>query len=219
MTISTYSELLSAIDNYTHRADLASRADEFIDNVEAKLNRRLRLRTMETVVTGTFTADTATLALPADFLEERSFSYEISTDVPVLLEPVTLESGDGLEYGQSGAPAYYAHNGDSMRLYPTPDSAYSYTLRYYKKLPALSSSQTTNWVLTNFPDAYLYGVQFEAFVYVRDTEGAMQIKPLFDMVVEEIKRHDRAGRFKGPPRALIDPVLLGGRRSNITTDS
>ena len=72
MTISTYAELKTAIGTYMGRSDLTDRADEFIDNLEAKITRRLRVGPMETTTTGTFTAAAATVSLPADFVERRS---------------------------------------------------------------------------------------------------------------------------------------------------
>lgn len=218
MTISTYSELKTAIGNYMGRADLTSRADEFIDNLEAKITRRLRVRHMETTVSGSFTADTATIALPTGFVEIRSFTYDVTTDVPRKLEFITPEQGDALGWSSSGAPEFYSFVGGAIRLYPTPDSAYSYTIRYFAKFTALSESNTTNALLTNYPDLYLYGCLLEACGYVGDDGRIPLWKAAVEECYSEIARHDKRERHK-PAVVQLDPALVGIMvRSNIETD-
>lgn len=220
MTISTYSELKTAIANWTARADLSSgRDDEFIDNVEARFNRRFRIRAMEASTTGTTTEDVATINLPTDFFELRSFFLTVTSNNPKQLRFVTTEAADGLELGESGVPDFYTFAGGAIRLYPTPDDAYSYTLRYYTKIPALSASQTTNYILTNFPDVYLWGCQFEAYAYIADTERAVLAKQMYEEAIKEVERHDGRERYAGPPVILLDPLLVRGGPGNITTDA
>lgn len=221
MTISTYAELKTAIANYTGRADLTGRDDEFIDNVEAKFSRRLRIRAMEATATGTFSIGTATIALPTDFLEVRSFTYDLASNSPRKLEFISPEQGDALEYAGNGPPKWYSFVGGAIRLYPTPDQAYAYTLRHYAKIPALSGSQTTNHIITNYPDAYLYGCLLEATAYIGDDPRIPLWKAGFDEVIAEIERHDRRERQKAPT-VQFDPDLVRiGRGSgyNVLTDS
>ena len=53
MAIGTYAELQTAVANWLDRGDLTDRIQEFIDLAEARINRNLRLRLMETTATGT----------------------------------------------------------------------------------------------------------------------------------------------------------------------
>lgn len=220
MSIGTYSELKTAIANWTARADLSSgRDDEFIDNVEARFNRRLRIRAMEASTTGTTTEDEPTITLPTDFFEMRSFLLTVTTNNPKQLRFITTGAADGLEYGEPGVPDFYTFAGGAIRLYPTPDAAYTYTLRYYTKIPALSASQTTNYILTNFPDVYLWGCRFEAYSYALDIESAAAAKQMYEEAIKEIERHDGRERYAGPPVILLDPLLVRGGPGNITTDA
>ena len=218
MTVSTYAELKTAIGNYLGRGDLTDRADECIDRVEAKFRRRLRLRPMESTATGTFASGTATIALPTDFLQVISFTYEISSGVPRELRPITPQQGDGLEYGESGLPTWYAFVDGLIRLYPTPDDAYSYTLRHYAKFSPLSASNTTNFLLTDYGDAYEYGCYAEACAYTGDTAELSKWKMGFEEVIAEIKKSDRVER-RPTPIIHFDAALLGSVGSNIETDS
>ncbi len=218
MTISTYAELKTAIGTYMGRSDLTDRADEFVDNLEAKITRRLRVGPMETTATGTFTADTATFNLPADYVELRSFTYDITTDSPRKLEYITPEQGDALEYSSSGPPLAYSVVGSSVRLYPTPEQAYAYTLRYFAKFVPLSVSNTTNALLTSYPDLYLYGTLLEACGYVGDDARIPLWKAAVEECYAEISRHDKRARHK-PATVQFDPALVGiSYGTDITTD-
>jgi hypothetical protein len=64
--------------------------------------------------------------------------------------------------------------GDTFQLVPTPDASYTVELTYYSKIPALSDSNTTNWLLTNSPDVYLYGSLLEAAPYL-DDDNKLQV--------------------------------------------
>ena len=54
-------------------------------------------------------------------------------------------------------PRYYAITAGEIEVFPVPDGTYSTELYYYAKIDALSDSNTSNWLLEYFPDAYLYG--------------------------------------------------------------
>lgn len=218
MTISTYAELKTAIGTYMGRSDLTDRADEFIDNLEAKITRRLRVGPMETTVTGACVADTPTVALPTGYIEMRSFTYDITTDSPRKLEFITPEQGDALEYSSSGSPMFYSVVGGAIRLYPTPDEAYAYTIRYFASFAPLSASNTTNSLLTNYPDLYLYGSLLEACGYSGDDGRIPLWKAAVEECYSEISRHDRRARHK-PAVVQLDPALVGiVSRLDITTD-
>ena len=218
MTVSTYSELKTAIGNYQGRADLTDRADEFIDKVEAKFRRRLRLRPMEATATGTFTDGTPTINLPTDFLQVISFTFDVSTNAPRELRYITPSQGDGMELGSDGVPAYYSFVGQLIRLYPTPDDDYAYTLRHYAKFAPLSATNVTNFILTEYPDAYEYGCYAEACSYAGDLNELVKWKTGFEEVIAEIKKSDRVER-RPTPIIQIDSALLGNLRSNIETDN
>jgi hypothetical protein len=217
MTISTYAELKTGIANWLARSDLTGRDDEFIDNVEAKFNRRLRLRTQESVATGTFTAEDPAVALPLNFLEMRSFTFDVS-DHPLTLEFATLEQNEALEWSSPGIPKYYTFANGGIRLFPAPDQAYTYTIRHYSKIPALSASATSNYIIANFPDAYLYGSLIEACAFIGDDPRLPMWKHGFEEVMEEIKRADARERFR-EPIIHLDPELLVSSVSRIETDS
>lgn len=165
MAISTYSELKSAIADELNRQDLTSVIPTWISLAEANFNRTIRHRKM--LCRATAELDTQFTALPSDLLEAKNI--QLNTDPVRSLEFVTLEYADKLRntYG-TGIPAYYTILGETLEVVPTPGSAYTIELTYYKKLSSLSDSVTTNWLLTSHPDLYFYASLQHSAPYLKD---------------------------------------------------
>ena len=51
-----------------------------------------------------------------------------------------------------------------------PNSATTLQVNYYKKLDTLSDSNTTNTILTNYPELYLYGALAESAPFIMQDE-------------------------------------------------
>ena len=162
MAISNYSELQTAVANWLDRDDLSARIPEFISLCEARFNRSLRIRAMETIDTSVSTvAGTKTIALPTGYVQMRDI--HITGNPIVQLQYVTPEIMNRIHAGSNtGKPTVYTVIGDNISLGPTPDAVYSTSMLYYKTFDALSDSSPTNWVITNAPDVYLYGTLLEA---------------------------------------------------------
>lgn len=186
MAITTYSELQTAVANWLERDDLTSRIPEFIALAESRMNRKLRLRQQVTRATADV-ADTYS-AVPTDFLEPiaaKVGDYDLTISTQGALS--RLASGVTTE----GRPTHYAVVDGEIRYFPSPDTTYSVELTYFAKIPALSASVTTNWLLSLAPDAYLHGAITEAAVYLRDGELAAAAKALFEEALADLKRSNR----------------------------
>ena len=60
-----YSELQTAIADYTHRSDLVAKIPSLIAQAEAKLFRELNIKALNIILAGTTTGEYITLPLPA----------------------------------------------------------------------------------------------------------------------------------------------------------
>jgi hypothetical protein len=70
---------------------------------------------------------------------------------------------------------------------PADDTADAYELHYYQKIPTLIGSDlNTNWLLTEYPNAYLFGLMVEAAGHGRNAEMAQLYKARRDEVLAEI---------------------------------
>src|SRR5262249_19196406 len=154
MAITTYSELQTAIGNWLNRTDLTDRIPEFIALAEAQMNRRLRVRQMvtraEAALAGEF------VSAPSDMLEPIQMSLEISeSDIGLLryVAPERLLAGK-VGIASTAEPEFFTVVGGSLQLLPAPDTTYTGEITYYARLPPLASN-STNWLLSGYPDAYL----------------------------------------------------------------
>jgi hypothetical protein len=174
MAISTYTELLAAGANWLARDDLTSRIPEFVVLCEAKLNRTLFVRQMET--RSTTTCDTTDdnpefISLPSDFQTMRRVRLSGVTGKP-RLQFMTQTQIDDYRYSidnVSDQPVYFSIMGDEMELAPTPNEDFTLEMVYRKNIPALASN-STNWLLTAAPDVYLYGMLLESAPYIKEDE-------------------------------------------------
>lgn len=203
MAISTYSELQTAIANWLARSDLTSRIPEFISLCEAKLQRELRARDMETRNEG-FTITGEYVAVPTDFIEARAFMLQGNPRKALKFMPIetqtdhfTTAAGFGGQGVFASNDSYYCVVGKFFRFGPVPTTNFASTLTYYAKIPALGTSTATNWVLTDHPDAYLYGALLESTAFLQDDARIALWKQGYDMAVASIKKVGDRGRWGG----------------------
>lgn len=194
MSISTYSELKTAIANFLARDDLTAQIPNFIQLAEARMSRELETRSQEKRSTATLTSGDEYIALPTDLREVRQ--VKLNTDPVTNLtyySPVALDQ----EYPSAGTgrPRGFSIVGGEMKLRPIPDSGYTAEIIYIGGLTALSDSNTTNNVLTRSPDAYLYGALAEAYAYLLDETRAGQYMQRFNMALEEIKVDEQRAHY------------------------
>lgn len=196
MAISTYAELQSRTAEWLNRTDLGSRIPEFVDIAESQFNRRLRTR--DQLLRARAEADSQFITLPTDLLEMTNVQLE--TSPPARLEQVTPSLADELreqQGGTSGTPVYFAIVGTSLELIPTPDATYTLELQYYQKIPALTDSATSNWLLESHPDAYLYSTLCAAENYLMSDERVPHWKAQLEQILDEIRVADERAESSG----------------------
>lgn len=168
MSLSTYAGLRVAIANVLKRSDLVADIPDLITLAEAQMNQRLDLRQQDTTTTIATVAGTATVTLPSGVIAIRAL--QITSPTPyVTLDYVTPEYLREM-YASAGQsrPEVYTTYGLTAVLAPIPDGIYTLTATYKSTITALSDSNTTNFVLTAYPDVYLYGALANAGPYIND---------------------------------------------------
>lgn len=192
MALANYSELQAAVcgsDGFMHRGDIAARFDDFLVLAEERINRIVRCREMETTLAPTAIASN-TIAVPAGTVGVKALwlsGYEAS---PLKAMPFNRLRQQGTE----GVAANYAWVGSNFHF----DGTGTVTGVLYAKVPALTSSASTNWLLTAYPSAYLWGVVTEALAYVMDDARAVAADARFLAAAREINGADQRDRFSGP---------------------
>ena len=184
MAITTYSELQTAVSDWLARSDLTARIPDFISLAEARLNRRLRSRSMITEATLNPSTSVKTLALPTGWMETISFVNDLGDD----LEAVTFDELADLAYGSnSGRPIYYAID-DEINFDTVASATYNYTMRYYKRLDL--ATDLTNTILTNSPDIYLYGTLLQAEPFIKNDSRIPVWAEMFMTAINEQNRQE-----------------------------
>ena len=201
MAFSTYAQLQSTIADYLARSDLTEQIKDFITLAETRLSRDLRIRQMLTYTTLTTTASTATLNLPADFLQLK--------DIHLVTNPVyTLKYMSPSNFFRNtdtvvtALPKFYTTTGTQFIFSPIPDSAYTVQLLYYADPAALSDTNTSNVWLANCPDALLYAALGEAEPYLMNDQRLATWAALYDKAIASITASDDSGEASGSPLAI-----------------
>ena len=97
-----------------------------------------------------------------------------------------------------GSPRFYAITDSQLELYPSPGEATDINVLYYEKIPALSDSQTTNWLLTDAPDVYLYGSLVHTAPYLADDQRAQMWAAMYQSAVDELMLASQRTKWGGP---------------------
>jgi len=203
MAISTYSELQTAAANWLDRDDLTNRITEFIALSEATFNRVLRIRAMETTAADTTPSGSKEDALPTGYLQMREI--HLTTTPVVSLAYITPEIMYRIRAGStSGKPNSYTIVGDNILFGPTPDSAYAYSITYYKAFDALSDAAPTNWLMTNAPDLYLYGTLLQAEPFLMNDERIPLWERAVRQVINDLQQQDDKDRHSGSEMRVMN---------------
>lgn len=199
MAIATYSELRSAVADWLNRSDLAAVIPSFIALAEAGFNKEERLRLKPSIVRADATFDSNYEALPSDYLEMLNLSIIASNPNNKKMQFLTLNQMDEYErsFTNNGLPLYYSIVGNQLKLLPYPDSSYTAEMVYYAKIPALSDTNTTNWLLTNHPDVYLYGTLIQSAPYLKDDARTATWAQLYEQAVDNAHQADDRALFAG----------------------
>tara|TARA_R110000796_G_scaffold231722_1_gene349736 strand:+ start:237 stop:866 length:630 start_codon:yes stop_codon:yes gene_type:complete len=197
MAISNYSELQTAVANWLDRDDLAARIPEFIVLCEARFNRSLRIRAMETLDISVDTVGgTSTVALPTGYVQMRDIS--LITSPITQLQYVTPEIMNRLNAGSlTGKPETYTIIANSILFGPTPDDAYDISMLYYKTFDPLTDVAPTNWVITNAPDVYLYGTLLEAEPFLMNDQRVQLWATALTQSITTLQEQDNKDRHSG----------------------
>lgn len=195
--ITDYATLQTAIQDWLrNRSDVtASLCQGFIQLAEAQMNRRLQTRL--SIARSTITITAETLAVPADF--SGAISMMLQSNPISELNFVTPDGlnlrANGAGATQTGNPDSYTVEGSSFRFYPYPGTSVTAKLTYRQRIPALSGTNTTNWVLTNHPDAYLFGSLLQSAPWLGRDERVPLWQAAFGQVLSDIMENDKTESF------------------------
>jgi len=178
-----YLDLRLAVGDHVSNRNLSDVMPRLVQAAEAYLNKELRCRQMITAVTLTFTDGAA--ALPADFLEMLHVFG---------LNGYQMRAGS-LADAQRPGSMWSKYSIDGTNIYINGYSG-DRDIEYYAKLPTLTAGPTTsNWLLADCPNVYLYAVSLEAAKFLKDVELSQATKLLLDGAMSEFRVGDERARW------------------------
>ena len=196
MSITTYAELQTVIADFLDRDDQTERIKTFIQLSEAEMSRKLRHWRMEKRSTALL--DTQYTQLPDDFYEPIRMA--ITSGDTYTLELSNLQNlADQRQrtLNTSGRPQLYAITDGSINVWPAPDGQYTLEMVYYSDIDALTTSNTSNWVLQYYPDAYLYGALIHSAPFLGEDARMTTWAALFQSAIDGINRDSEKSKYGG----------------------
>ena len=212
MSITTYSELQVAIADWLNRTDLTNVIPNFIELVDARLNRLQLTREVKELFLADGTGDLgfnafvpaagskSAIPLTESMTNLRSlvlFAVE-DADTPGTFNPplnapviklVSLEQVYASRSFNTTArqPLEAAVLPDRIVLSPLPDAVYRWQITVEVHEP-LSDALPTNTVLRTAPDVYLYGSLVEASPYLKDDPRVPVWEQRFQQGIAELEQ-------------------------------
>jgi hypothetical protein len=212
----TYAELLQKIRDYTEVSSNVltdSILNGIIENVEFKILRDVdsdnnRRYATANVLTSTRFIDTPTNALTIRSAQIVNSDGTASPDNREFLQfRDTSFMSEFNPTGATGVPKYYSWwDEDTIVMAPTPDATYTIQLNYILKDPGLSSTNTTTYLSTYFPNGLLYACLAEAYGFLKGPVDMLQlydnkyVEAVKGFSIEQMGRRRRDEYQAGVPR-------------------
>lgn len=216
MAVDTYDKLQATLADTVNRDDLSADVTTFspaqidsaikraIDYGTRTIQRDLMAlngghKSMEAISNSlTTTASGETVTLPTDFLSARAF---MTTGTPYRVLEFKDPNSLFQQYPNTttGQPVAYTLIAGTAYLRPIPDGVYTLRLIYNQTIPALTSSNTSNWILASHPDLYVAAGMLELAIYLENETSAAIWKARYDEHLNRLMGNDKASRWATVP--------------------
>lgn len=174
MTISNYDNLKKEVLVWSHRGDLGTRFDTFLQLCEVDIysnpDEGLKILSLGSIATTTTQTDSRFLSLPDGANIQRKLTIEINginCDIQYT-SPGNIQTFEDEQY--SGVPLFFTISNNQIELDRLPDDEYTITINYTATDEPLTVDNQSNVTLLRYPNIYLYGCLYIAFGYATDTE-------------------------------------------------
>lgn len=176
-------DLKFAVADHVGNRSISDVWPRLLQMAETQLNQHLRTLWQVTSDTLTFTDGEADL--PADFLEMIDAYGPVGYRMHAGLRSDTRRPGTSYSTYSIGSGKMFIRgfSGDKDIL-------------YYAAIPTLTDSgNDPNWLLTKYPDVYLYAVGLQAAKHLKDVELAQATDQLLGFALQAVKIDDERQRW------------------------
>ena len=191
----TYDSLNSIVLQYLERRDAAvvNAIPTFITLAEFEIAQEIKTLGQLQVVESNMQAGEPVLQKPARW--RKTVSMNVLVDgkkQPVLLRKYEYLKNYWPDDTATDAPLYYADTDwDHWYLAPTPAEDYAFEVLYYERIAPLSSTNQTNWLTQNAPNAMLFGTLLQAMPFLKNDQRQI-FQQKYTEALQSLKTEDIA---------------------------
>lgn len=185
-----YQGLCAIVADTLNRQDLVSAIPNFTVLATTRIARDMtRVRHPSAMAHATAVFNNGSAALPGDF---SSVYKLLATSNPLTAPKLEYVSPDVLDELATDSPVgptlYYTIVSNQIVLLPSASIAAPATLDlwYFTTLYDLNAANPTNWVLTEYPDLYLYGTLVHSAPYLKADARIPTWEAAYQRIVEDV---------------------------------
>ena len=172
--------------------------DNYISLCESELNRELKVRDLQETQSLTALAGDDYVTLPNNYQSMCAIQFNTS---PYDIEPMSSRANMKAQFtSEPSRPKAFFILGDKIIFNCSCDGDYTLELDYYKSIPAISSLNQTNNILTKYPDLYLYGALKQANLHIKDNEKLTNVGTVYSNAIDRIVAADRLSKLTSGSR-------------------
>ncbi len=191
----TYDSLTSTVLQYLERKDAAvvNAIPTFISLAEFEIAQEIKTLGQLQVANAQMTASNPILQKPARWRKTVSMSVTVDGKKrPVYLRKYEYLKNYWPDADQTDVPEYYADTDwDHWFIAPTPALDYEFEVLYYERIAPLSSTNQTNWITQNAPNAMLFGTLLQAMPFLKNDQRTI-FQQKYTEALQSLKTEDVA---------------------------
>ena len=190
----TYDNLIAIVPQYLERSDTATinAIPTFITLAEFEIAQQIKTLGQLQIVEATMTSGNPVIQKPSRWRKTVSMNY---TDANGDRHPILLRKYEYLTNywpinTSTSAPLYYSDTSwDFWYIAPTPDQSYNFEVLYYERIQPLSSTNQTNWLTQNAPNAMLFGTLLQAMPFLKNDQRQI-FEQKYQEAIQALKAED-----------------------------
>jgi len=191
----TYDNLTTTIYQYLERNDTAvvNQVPVAISLCEYEIAQQIKTLGQLNVAESTLTVGNPVIPKPARWRKTVSMKY---TDASGNKQPIFLRKYEYLtsywtNSSNTAPPIYYAdYDYDHWYIAPTPDQSYAFEVLFYERILPLSSTNQTNWLTQNAPNALLFGTLLQMTPFLKNDARIPTWQQMYQNALNMLKSED-----------------------------
>jgi len=191
----TYDSLTSTVLQYLERKDAAvvEAIPTFISLAEFEVAQEIKTLGQLQVANATMTMGNPILQKPARWRKTVSMNVLVGgKKQPVYLRKYEYLENYWPDNTQVDVPLYYADTDwEHWYIAPTPADNYTFEVLYYERIAPLSSTNQTNWLTQNAPNAMLFGTLLQAMPFLKNDQRTI-FQQKYTEALQSLKAEDVA---------------------------